>query len=76
MEPEIRKKIDEILGPIYCPEDYICSEPGVQQYGIDGQVKFVACLKPDPVACSLAVPRAGAHECRCVLRATLIEKLH
>ena len=76
MEAELRKKIDEILGPMYCPEGYSCFEPGVEQYGNDGQARFVACLNSDPAKCALAVPRAGVHECRCVLRATLLEKLH
>ena len=76
MDAELRKKIDEILGAIYCPDDYSCFEPGVEQYGNDGQTRFVACLKPDSADCTLAVSRNGAHECRCVLRATLLEKLH
>ena len=76
MDAELRKKIDEILGAIYCPDDYSCFEPGVEQFGIDGQVKFVACIKSDPTACALAASRNGAHECRCVMRATLIEELH
>ncbi len=76
MEPEIRKKIDEILGPMYCPEDYSCAEPGVERYGNDGQTTYPVCLKPDPAGCALAVPRDGVHECRCVLRSTLLEKLH
>ena len=77
METQIRQQIEEILGPMYCPGDYGCSEPGVEQYGVDGQTRFVVCIdSSDPAACSLAVPRAGRHECRCVLRATLLEKLH
>ena len=76
MEAELKRKIKEILGPLYCPEDYRCSEPEVQQYMTDGQARFVACLRSDPATCPLAVPRTGGHECRCVLRATLLEKLH
>ncbi len=76
MEAEIRKKIDKILGPKYCLEDYSCSKPGLKQYGNDGQTTYLVCLKPDPSGCSLAEPRVGKHECRCVLRTTLLEKLH
>lgn len=76
VDAELRKRIDEILGGIYCPDDYGCFGPGVEQYRSDGQTKFVACLKSDPAECALAAPRNGARECRCVLRATLLEKLH
>jgi len=76
VEAELRKKIDEILGPIYCPQGYICFEPGVEQYGNDGQAKFVACVISDPGGCAFAVSRNGGLECRCVLRTTLLKKLH
>ncbi len=76
MDVELRRKIDAILGPMYCPRDYICSEPTIEQYQTDGHVRFVACIRSDPGSCTLAVPRDGGHECRCVLRATLLEKLH
>ncbi len=76
MEPELRRKIEEILGPMYCPEDYSCSEPDVKQYKEESTGRFVTCLMSDPGGCALAVPRNGEHECRCVLRATLLEKLH
>lgn len=75
MEPELRRKIDEILGPMYCPEDYSCAEPGVAQYRFDGATRFIVCVKSDRPECTLAVPRNGAQECRCVLRAALLEKL-
>ena len=76
MDPQLRRTIEEILGPMYCPEDYSCSEPTIEQHRTDAQGKFVACLRTDPAACALAVPRGGGHERRCVLRATLLEKLH
>ena len=76
VKPELRRIIDEILGPLYCPKDYSCSDPDIRQYKTDGQSGFVACLRPNPAECSLALLRTGGHECRCVLRATLLEKLH
>ena len=76
VQQDIRKMVDEILGPKYCSQDYNCSEPTIEQYQTDGHVRFVACIRSDPGSCTLAVPRAGCHECRCVLRATLLEKLH
>lgn len=76
MEAERRKSIRDILGPIDCPEEYSCSEPEVEQYGSDHEGLFVVCLKSDPTDCAMAVGRNGAHECRCVLRATLVHKLH
>ncbi len=76
MEKELRQKVEKILGPIYCPEEYSCVEPGIEQYGKDGQDRFVLCLRTVPADCALAVPRNYVHECRCVLRETLLEKLH
>jgi hypothetical protein len=76
VDAELRRKIDEILGPMYCPEDYICSGPNIEQYSFDCEDRFAVCLRPEVTNCTLAVPRKGTKECRCVLRQTLLEKLH
>ena len=76
MERELRQKVEEILGPIYCPEEYSCVEPDVEQYAKDRHGRFVVCLRSVPAECVLAEPRNYAHECRCVLREILLEKLH
>jgi hypothetical protein len=75
VDAELRRKTAKDLGPIYCAEDYICSDPDVRQYRTDGKTGSVACILSNPARCSLAVARAGGPECRCVLRATLLEKL-
>ena len=79
MEAELRQKINEIVGPMYCPEDYYCVDAGfegLRKARTDDQGTFLVCLRPNPVGCAPAVPRSGVHECRCVLRACLSQKLY
>ena len=79
MEAELRRKIDEILGPMYCPEDYSCVEAGLERLRetkTDGRESFLACLRGNPVGCRLAAPRGSGHECHYVLRASLSDILH
>ena len=79
MEAELRQKIDDILGPMYCPEDYPCAGAGLERLrkaATDDQGTFLVCLQVDPSECALAVSRGDGHECHCVLRADLAQKLH
>jgi len=79
VEAELRQKINEIVGPMYCPEDYYCVDAGferLRKVRTDGQGTYLTCIRPSPVGCALAVPRSGVHECRCVLKASLSQKLH
>jgi hypothetical protein len=79
LNPELQRKISEIVGPMYCPEGYGCVEAGLEQLrkeGTDNDGTFLLCLRSNPVGCAVAVPRGALHECRCVLRASLAQKLH
>lgn len=78
MKEEDRKKIDEIMGVMKCPQKFKCTETGFHQLckardlGLD---KYVECLEENPPACSFALPFGSGHFCKCSLRVHLAKKV-
>ena len=78
MEPEHRKKIDEIMGEMDCPKKYKCVESGFEDLckarnsGLDS---YLDCLNDHPPECSFALPFGMGYLCQCPLRVYLVKNL-
>ncbi len=78
MEPEHRKKIEEIIGAMSCPKDFKCCESDLanvckaKDIGIES---FLECLEEDPRCCKFALSFGDAYLCQCPLRIYIAKKL-
>ena len=78
MDEDQRKEIEEILGQMQCPKNFICYESGLEtlcrarDIGVE---MFLECMEEDPKRCSFSVPLGVASLCQCSLRIYIAKKL-
>ena len=78
MKVEDRKKIEEIMGEMSCPESFICAESGFEKLckAKDTNMKTqVECLDDNPRRCTFALSFGDGHLCKCPLRVYLSKEL-
>ena len=77
MEESSKKKIEEIIGQIECPKDFICykSELKILCKAEDvGMESFLKCLEDNPRECVFSLGYAESHYCTCPLRRYIAKK--
>jgi hypothetical protein len=78
MEEDQRKEIEELIGQMQCPKNFICYESGLEtlcrarDIGVE---LFLECMEENPKRCSFSVPVGIASLCHCPLRAYIAKKL-
>ncbi len=72
------KEIEEIIGTIKCPKDFICYRSGFKKLceAKDiGMESFLVCLEDKPVKCYLTLNVEEVVYCQCPLRVYISKKL-
>jgi len=78
MKVKDRKKMQEIMGTMSCPENFICAElePEMlckaKDHGMEG---YVDCLAENRSRCNFALSFGDGYFCRCPLRVFLSKEL-
>ena len=77
MEQNIKRQIEEIIGGIECPKDFICYKSGLnnlcraKDIGIES---FLECLERNPQKCKFSFPFGLFYLCQCPLRVYIAKK--
>ena len=77
MEPEHKRKIEEIVGVMNCPKDFKCCESdfaNVCKAKDIGIQSFLVCLEEDPQRCKFALSFGDSYLCQCPLRVYIAKK--
>jgi hypothetical protein len=78
MDEGYEKEIEEIIGGMKCPKDFICYKSGfevlcrAEDVGIG---TLVVCLEENPRKCKFSLPRLPLYICKCPLRIYIAKKL-
>lgn len=78
MDEEHRKKIQEIINGMECPEGFKCCEADfenvckAEDIGIES---FLKCLEEKPQKCKFSMSFGYGHLCQCPLRIYIAKKL-
>ena len=78
MKEEHRKKIEEIMGEMSCPESFKCSESGFEtlcKAKDRGVKRHLDCLEDDHSRCTFALSFGDGYFCKCPLRVFLSKEL-
>ena len=78
MEEEDRKKIEQLMGEIECPKDFMCLRENLDrlcQVRKFESNEHLECLEKNPEQCPFAVPFINRHICICQMRMFIIQKL-
>ena len=78
MKRNYRKEIEEIIGAIRCPKNFICYRSGFEKLckAKDiGMESFLECLEDKPVKCHLTLYVNNVLYCQCPLRIFISKKL-
>jgi len=78
MEPDCRKEIEQIIGELQCPKDYICYKSGfstlckAEDIGFE---PFLECFEESQEECPFSLSYASLRYCDCPLRFYIARKL-
>ena len=78
MRDNTRKDIEEIIGSMKCPKDFLCYRSGLKilckarEFGIDD---YLQCLEEDGEDCHFSIVFGDMHFCKCPLRYYLASNL-
>lgn len=78
VEKQDQKKIEEIIGQIYCPKDFKCAASGFEDLckAEDIGVKHhLLCLESAPSMCRFSLEADGKYYCACPLRVYLAKHI-
>jgi hypothetical protein len=79
IKDEVTKaEIQEIIGGLECPEDFVCYKSGFETLCRASDIKmelFVECLEEEARSCQFSVPFGEGHFCKCPLRVYICKKL-
>jgi hypothetical protein len=78
MEPDIEKKINEIIEGFACPKGFKCCREGLENLCKAEDVGlqwYLLCLEPHPQECKFSVLVANKYLCECPLRVYIAKKL-
>ena len=71
MNEDVRKEIEEIIGKMKCPKDFICYRSGFEKlceardFGIED---YLECMEPEPTNCKFSLAYGTLFLCKCPLR--------
>ncbi len=71
MEQEQKQKLEEIIGDLQCPKDFICYRSGLEELckAEDiGQESFLVCREEGGKRCKFSVNYGAGLFCKCPLR--------
>ncbi|MFC2027965.1 hypothetical protein ACFLU3_04695, partial [Chloroflexota bacterium] len=79
MKEEDRKKIEEIMGKMSCPQNYKCTDEGFEKLckakDMKGVKRFIECLEDNPKDCTFTRSFGHSCLCKCPLRVCLSKEL-
>jgi hypothetical protein len=78
MEPEQKKRIEEIMAQMECEKDFQCYRSGFEKIckaGYWGQPDYVECMEEKRTMCQFKVPFGDGVFCRCPLRVYVAKEL-
>ena len=78
MEGDVKLQIEEIIGQMKCPKDFICYKSGFEslpKVEDTGTESFIKCLGEDPQHCTFSIPFGYGYLCHCRLRVYIAKKL-
>ena len=73
-----KEQMEEIIGGISCPKDFVCYKSGFENLcnAEDiGLKSFLKCLEDNPIECVFSISFAGAYYCKCPLRIYIAKTL-
>ena len=77
---EQKDEIEEIIGKMDCPKDFICYKSGFEELpksGITGRIGFVECLTDSEESCRFGIASGKNRRlCQCPLRYYIAENFH
>ena len=79
MKEEDRKRVEEIMAGMRCPNNFKCVGSGfkemcsVRKFGSEDCLE---CMEDNPAACSFSMPFGNTHFCQCPLREYGCKKLN
>ena len=76
---EHQRQIEEIIGVIECPWDFVCYKSGFEKLSkvtIIGDAKLVECLEKSPQTCQYEFAFGYGSFCKCPLRCYIAKNFH
>ena len=73
-----KKQIEEIIGGISCPKDFVCYKSGFENLCKAEDIwleSFLKCLEDNPRECVFAISYASGYYCKCPLRVYIAKTL-
>jgi len=77
MEESTKRKLEEIIGQMKCPKDFVCFESGIKtlcKAEDVGMKSYLKCLEENPSDCVFSMGYAESHYCTCPLRCYIAKK--
>jgi len=77
MEEDQKREIEEIIGELQCPKDFLCYKSGLKalcKAQDIGMGQALLCLEKDPQECSFSLPFGQTHYCKCPLRVYIAKR--
>jgi len=77
MEDSTKRKIEEIIGQMKCPKDFVCYKSGLKilcKAEDVGMQSYLKCLEENPSDCVFSMGYAESHYCTCPLRCYIAKK--
>lgn len=77
MEESSKKKLEELIGQIECPKDFICYKSGFKtlcKAEDVGMKSYLKCLEENPRDCVFSMGYAESYYCTCPLRRYIAKK--
>ena len=78
MERDHKQRIEEIIGTMKCPKNFLCYQSGTESLcrardiGIES---FLVCLESNTGRCEFSVSFGNSYFCQCPLRVYIAKKL-
>jgi hypothetical protein len=78
MEKDYKREIEEIIGAMECPKDFLCYKSGLENLckakdiGVES---LLECLEKEPQDCNFSISFGYSYFCQCPLRIYLAKKL-
>jgi hypothetical protein len=77
MEESTKRKLEEIIGQMKCPKDFLCYKSGFKilcKAEDVGMKSYLKCLEENPSDCVFSMGYAESHYCTCPLRCYIAKK--
>jgi len=77
MEQDYKKEIEEIIGELKCPKDFLCYKSkfnDICKAGFVHKQSFLRCLEENPTNCKFSLFFEEKYFCQCPLRTYIAKK--